>query len=338
MIIVWRVTERCNLACRFCGFDRTLHRSRADADPEEVDAFGAVLSRYRRETGQPVLVSWLGGEPLLWPHLSDLTRRFVCDYGLAVSATTNGAPLASPTLREHIVRYYAELTVSVDGIGPTHDALRRWKNGYKALRWAVSSLVAERQRAGRGPRIRANMVLTRDNALQLFDLAAELAGMGFDEMTFNQLGGRHRPGYHSRHRLLPEQADWIAREAPRRRPQLAHKGIQLRGGDDYLERLRASSRDVPVRSNRCRPGEGFLFIEVDGRAGPCSDTSDSCGVSVRRLDSVAAIEQLPREYAHTVAERRPKACEDCTNTRGFRKFETEPPPYFGYQSVLEARL
>ena len=41
MIIVWRVTQRCNLSCPFCGFDRRLDRVRRDADVEAVARFGA---------------------------------------------------------------------------------------------------------------------------------------------------------------------------------------------------------------------------------------------------------------------------------------------------------
>ena len=65
MIIVWRITERCNLSCPFCAYDRTLRRSRRDADPGAVDQFCRVLGEYRRRTGERILVSWLGGEPLL---------------------------------------------------------------------------------------------------------------------------------------------------------------------------------------------------------------------------------------------------------------------------------
>ena len=75
MIIVWRVTQSCNLSCPFCGFDRRLDRVRRDADVETVTRFGAVLSEYQRATGDRVLVSWMGGEPLLWPPLRELTEN-----------------------------------------------------------------------------------------------------------------------------------------------------------------------------------------------------------------------------------------------------------------------
>ena len=95
MIIVWRVTQSCNLSCPFCGFDRRLDRVRRDADVETVARFGAVLSEYQRATGDGVLVSWMGGEPLLWPPLRELTEHFTRRLGMRVSTTTNGTPLGT---------------------------------------------------------------------------------------------------------------------------------------------------------------------------------------------------------------------------------------------------
>src|SRR5690348_1386867 len=130
MIVVWRITERCNLACAFCAYDRRLDRSRQSADEGAVVAFGAALGDYQRATGDAVLVSWLGGEPLLWAPLERLTRTFVGDFGLRVSVTTNGTALASTNVRAHVLDCYDELTVSIDGFADVHDRLRGWRGGF----------------------------------------------------------------------------------------------------------------------------------------------------------------------------------------------------------------
>ena len=51
MIVIWRVTQRCNLACPFCGYDRQLSWERAEADPTAVQRFGRVLGEYQATTG-----------------------------------------------------------------------------------------------------------------------------------------------------------------------------------------------------------------------------------------------------------------------------------------------
>ena len=65
MIVLWRVTEVCNLACGFCAYDRRVERSRNGADPEQVRRFARLLGLFHRRTGERVMLSWLGGEPLL---------------------------------------------------------------------------------------------------------------------------------------------------------------------------------------------------------------------------------------------------------------------------------
>ena len=162
MTIVWRVTERCNLSCKFCGYDRQLERPRCEADPSAIVRFGAILSEYQKLTADSVLVSWLGGEPLLWRPLAWLTKLFTQQYGLRVSTTTNGTTLSSLSVREHLLDFYSELTISVDGIGDLHDKLRGWPGGYAAVRKGVTALACAKQKNKRGPILRANVLLMRE--------------------------------------------------------------------------------------------------------------------------------------------------------------------------------
>src|SRR5262245_1052614 len=140
MIVVWRITQRCNLSCPFCCYDRTLRRQRTEADLDSVLNFGAALAEFQHDTGDRVLVSWLGGEPFLWRHLREATVRLTQEFGLSVSATTNGTTLGSPEVRSLVGDNFAELTVSVDAPGAAHDALRGWPGGFAALERAVTGL------------------------------------------------------------------------------------------------------------------------------------------------------------------------------------------------------
>lgn len=177
MIVVWRVTEACNLACPFCAYDRRLDRPRRHADPDSIRRFGGVLADYQRLTGDRVLVSWLGGEPLLWPPLTALSEHFAATLGLRVSTTTNGTTLADPAVRAHLLACHSELTISVDALGNDHDALRGWSGGFAQLRRSVGALARERD-ATSGLRLRANVVLTRDTIAAFGELCHDLAEWG----------------------------------------------------------------------------------------------------------------------------------------------------------------
>src|SRR5204863_4965549 len=197
--------QRCNLCCPFCAHDRRESWPRRDADVEAIRRFGVVLAEYQRRTGDRVLVSWIGGEPFLFPALAELTVFFTRQLDLRVSATTNGTTLGSAGVRDHVLAHYSELTVSVDGIGDVHDTLRCWPAGYATLRRSVGQLAEAKRTAMRGPRLRANVVLMRQTIAAFEPLCLELADWGIEEITFNQLGGRDRPEFFPTHRLLPEQ-------------------------------------------------------------------------------------------------------------------------------------
>jgi MoaA/NifB/PqqE/SkfB family radical SAM enzyme len=320
VIVVWRVTTRCALACEFCAYDRRLPRARHEADPAAVLAFGATLAAYQQATGDRMLVSWLGGEPLQWTPVWELARTFRADLGLRVSVTTNGTALASPAVRARLIADFAEVTVSVDGLEPFHDAIRGWRGGWTALARGVRALADETRRAGGGPRLRANVVVMRDNVGQLEPLADALAGWGVEELTINQLGGNDRPEFHRAHRLTPADADRLAAMFPGLRARLAPRGLAVLGGPGYLRRIEASARGEHLPVDDCRPGERFLFVDEAMRVAPCSFTAAHYGVPASDLTSVEALRALSARFVAARRARRAPACDDCPSTQVFEKF------------------
>src|SRR5215216_5983716 len=107
MIIVWRITEQCNLSCPFCAYDRSLGGVRREARVSDVESIAPVLAAYRKQTGKRVLVSWLGGEPLLWPPLFSLSR-LLRGHDIEISTTTNGTGLHLPRVREQVLESFSE--------------------------------------------------------------------------------------------------------------------------------------------------------------------------------------------------------------------------------------
>jgi MoaA/NifB/PqqE/SkfB family radical SAM enzyme len=264
------------------------------------------------------MVSWLGGEPLLWAPLPELTRYFHNDLGLHLSTTTNGTTLRQSEVREHLAAHYRELTVSVDAIGGAHDRLRGWPGGFAGIRDGVKALARERGSAAL--KLRANVVLMRATITAFPELCEELATWGIDEITFNQLGGRDRPEFFPANRLLPAQVDALRAELPDLAKRLAARGVRLAGGDAYLDRFAASARGEPWRVDDCRAGERFLFIDERGFAAPCSFTAEECGIPIAEITSADALRSLPAEFARRRMARLPAACRDCHSTQVFAKF------------------
>ena len=131
-LVEWEITRSCDLYCAHC-YNRPNKKRRAELDTQDA----LELARQLACSGcRSVTLS--GGEPLKrddWPHLAQaLTRR-----GVEVQVVTNGqrlGPREVSLLKETGVRM---VFLSLDGLGETHDRIRRRKGTFdRALRGLVA--------------------------------------------------------------------------------------------------------------------------------------------------------------------------------------------------------
>lgn len=325
LVVVYRLTEHCNLRCGFCAYDRELPFARREARSEDVLSLARTLSLYQTSHAIPVHLSWLGGEPFLWPELSEVEPQLAGELGLSLGITTNGTALLSAPVRQRLLRYYDEITVSIDAPGALHDRLRGWSGGYERLRFALGKLLRERQQ--RKPKVRINVVLMRQTAPHFETLCRTVADWGIDEITFNQLGGADRPEFFAEHSLSREQLDVLRERIPALQSELAERSVLLRGGAQYLERMAEAveGRKLPVID--CAPGQTFLFVTEAGTISPCSFTSADYGVSSATLRTARDIAELPARFRVLREQKTAAACADCRSTHVFAKFAAPNPAY-----------
>ena len=320
-VVVWRITSACDLDCGFCGFARSAGGRRAHADPEQVLSIGAALGSDAAATGRETLVSWLGGEPLLWPGLVPISRRFREDFGLRLSMTTNAGRLSAPGLAEFAAEYFDEITFSLDSDDPgQHNRMRGGPGNGQAVRDGIQSLVKLRA-GGPSPTLRINTILMRDT-IDRFDSLCELAaGWGVDEISFNPLGGRDRPAFFPAHRLDAAAFARFRDRLPALRVRMASRGLAIVGDDRYLDRIASAIAGHARPIADCRPGERFLFIDIDGRIGPCHFTLDRHSVRADPDFDRADAAALPARLARLRAAQPHPACADCHQTNLWGKFE-----------------
>lgn len=324
LVVVWRVTEVCDLGCRFCEYSRHLSRSRRSIDPAAVLAFGAVLRDFRASTGRPVHVSFLGGEPLLWRPLFDVARTLKHDCGLQIGLTTNGTRLPAAGVTEQLLENFDQVTVSVDGLEPWHTSVRDAPGLWNRLRDGVKALAARKAQRGAGPLLRVNTILMRSNVENLEALCRELAAWGVEAVSFNTLGGVPGEAFYDQERLQPEHTAWLRSTLPGLRRRVASLGLTISGNDRYLERLDHAARAVAWPVADCHPGTRVLLVDEQGRAGPCDATTDGYGIPVNEIQSTDDLIQLPRRLAALRHRQRLAACGDCRSTAVFGKFAEVP--------------
>lgn len=324
-VVVWRVLTGCNQGCGFCAYDRSLPGARVSVPAAAVLRLGRLLAEWGRRQGRPVLLSLLGGEPLLWPPLAEVLPA-LADAGLRLSLTSNGSRLERAEVRALMAATLTELTLSIDGPAEVHDRLRGTPGAHARLLAAIDAFVALPKR----PRLRVNTVLMQSTVRHYGRLVAELSARGVDAFSWNLLGGRDRPDFEATERLTPRQLGRGLRVLDRIAPHLP-PGVVLEGGGAYRERQFERLLDWPRPVEDCGPGRDFVFIDERGRIGPCHFTLDRHALRIESLVTPGDLDLLSTRLRRRRARHPDPTCADCPSTQVFDKFEPlrsapEAPP------------
>jgi radical SAM protein with 4Fe4S-binding SPASM domain len=113
MLVIWEVTQACDLACVHCRASAQSERHPKELTTEQ----GYRLLDQIKSFGDPLMV-FTGGDPLKRPDLTELLR-----YSVKIGLRTNVTPSATPLLTEQAIDGFkaagvSRMAISVDG----HDA------------------------------------------------------------------------------------------------------------------------------------------------------------------------------------------------------------------------
>ena len=154
-------TDFCNLACSYCW------QHNADRHFMDEQLFDSCLAKgLEFHVG---LISFLGGEPTIWPHLLEAIRKCSAKH-ICTDVTTNGSRLTPDYLRELARAGLNLLNISVDGLVDSEVSKKVCLSDPKLLEAIVSSLRSKQLR------VRLNSVIFKGNwpfIRRLFAIAEE---------------------------------------------------------------------------------------------------------------------------------------------------------------------
>ena len=131
--VVWEITLRCDLACGHCG--SRAGKPRAD---ELTTAEALDLVRQIAEMGAHE-VTLIGGEAYLRDDWVVIARA-IRDAGMACTITTGGRGMTPERAKAAFDAGVQSVSVSIDGIGPTHDMQRGVVGSFDAARAAIGHM------------------------------------------------------------------------------------------------------------------------------------------------------------------------------------------------------
>lgn len=307
MHLTLHLTDRCNLACRYCyvksgGADMTFET--------------AVAAIERVAEGPNCGIIFFGGEPLLckpliWRIMDWCEARDPNRFHFKV--TTNGTLLDEAFLDE-AVRRGLHVALSHDGSREAHDAFRVWPDGQGTFKTVNEALVLLLKKRPYSPVL---MTVNPERVGHFADSVKGLQTRGVQYLivSMNYSGAWTDAAFRALKKEYLKLAMW-------------HEENYRKERKFYFSPFdkRIASHIFPSRSNSCRLGKRQISVGPDGRLFPCVQfvghdeyvigTAGSGVDEVRREELFCLNERDKPECAGCALERR------CHNKCGCLNFQT----------------
>jgi 12,18-didecarboxysiroheme deacetylase len=174
-VVVWNMTQACNLRCRHCY----AHAVAKASDKELTTAQAREMIDDLSGFGVPVLL-FSGGEPLLRNDLVDLAS-YAVKKGMRAVISTNGTLITKEKARAFRDVGLSYVGVSLDGLEDVHDRFRGKRGAFKE---AIEGI---RQCQDAGLKVGLRFTINRLNAKELPAIFDLLEGENIPRVCFYHL-------------------------------------------------------------------------------------------------------------------------------------------------------
>ncbi|MBX3191734.1 MAG: radical SAM protein [Labilithrix sp.] len=271
---VWEITLRCDLACNHCG-------SRAGrARPDELSTEECLdLVRQMAELGVKE-VTLIGGEAYLredWTEIAGAVRG----AGMQCSITSGGRGMTAERARAAVEAGVQQVSISVDGLEATHDALRGVKGSHASAMRALENLRAA------GMPVTANTQIGRKNLTEIPEVFEALVAAGIRAWQVQLTVAMGRAADDPSLLLEPHQVLEVIPMLARLKERGDETGVRLWPGNNigYFGPFESTLKGAFPRGHMasCGAGRSSLGIEANGdiKGCPSLPTADYVGGNVR---------------------------------------------------------
>ena len=286
--ITLQITQNCNMHCRYCSFsgDGSYNRIHSKKNMNEIIAKQSIdfLAEHSSNVSE-VDISFYGGEPMLEYDLIKTIVKYskgiMPDKVINFHMTTNGT-IINPEIVEFLSENHFKLTLSVDGSKNVHDKYRRFAaNGRGTFDTVYNNLKMIRDKDPLFYKtIMINSVVDRDSEIsdvesffETEDMFKELSvlvnGVSDNYIDFNYV----------------ETKDFMVSLETALFKQMIEKlrGVTVRNNIPYFQNIKKFAEEIydmgplPAKIHHqgpCIPGQGKLFVDINGDIRPCEKVSE----------------------------------------------------------------
>ena len=310
------VTSACNIKCRFCYAGCTENKKENQLD---LDGFKKVLDIIRYEAEVPS-VSFTGGEPLLFPGLTELIKYASQNNGMRVNLITNGILINRHKAKEMVRAGLASAQVSIESAHPEeHDAITGVTGSHEASVTGLKALMRA------GVRVHPHFTVCRLNKDSVTDYPEFARSIGAERFSANLVipAGRGTDAdLKVSYTEIGEIIEQIMQAA-------AAAGIEFMW---YSPTPLCLFNPVAagLGNKGCSACEGLLSVDAQGNVLPCSSWSQPVGNLL--TEGFAVVWNKKQSVWIRGKEAAPKLCKECCH---FAVCQGACPLYFNVHGCEE---
>ncbi|GJD66494.1 radical SAM/SPASM domain-containing protein [Methylobacterium frigidaeris] len=263
------IAQKCNLGCSYCYAEGGDFGGSSKSMTDEVSLKAVRVLFDGVQAGESIKLAFLGGEPFVnragLRGATELAVELARERAvrIAFSVTTNGTLLTEDDA-EFLARHRFNVTVSLDGVGAKHDALRPFKDGRGSFERITDRLrpVLDRQDH---IDLAARVTVTPRN-LALLETLEGLVALGFRTVGFSPM--LSSPA--GRDEMSPGDLECMLEQMIACGE--AFRASLLSGRPHAFSNLATALRELDRGTHRpypCGAGAGYFGVSADGDLSAC---------------------------------------------------------------------